>query len=190
MTQFYEVYQRTYKDYVNAVAATVGGTSGVAVAALLTVPQNCCIRLERISVWSNSNGAPVFELFVGGQGEGNASANFLLDRSRRLDWTSSGKNNISDENHPPYFDEGEVPLFVWTSCSNGDICQATVQVAFFEKTPHLSNRLSHEAREGQFEHDQERRQAVVVPGSNWDPSLFVSDGDLEETPSVSPWTRR
>lgn len=187
MAGYYENYLRTYKDYITVTAAAVAGVNGTAVGTLQQVPQGFLFKLLRYSVFSNSAGAPVFELFVASQNEW-LSPNWLPDRSRRLDYTASGKNNISDSNSPPVFDEGETALFFWSGGTNGDICQATVMVAVYEKAPQLSLRDMRGLHEQTTNEDEQRKEAVVVGGSGWNAGVYLPD-DMESN-GYDPWASR
>lgn len=187
MAGWYENYLRTYVDYIDVLAATQAGAAGTALGSLTQVPQGFCIRLARYSVFSNSAGSPVFELYRASGNEWQAPT-FSLDRSRRLDWTANGKNNISDNSSPPYFDEGEAALFAWTGGSNGDRCQAAVQVMLYEKMPLLSRREAWGLQEQDHTEDVRRREAVVVGGSGWNAGIYLPD-DMTSN-GYDPWASR
>lgn len=187
MAGWWENYIRTSREYVDVIAGTIGGTAGQAVGALLTVPQGYMWRLVRYSVFSNSAGTPTFELLVGTPNE-QAAPNFAPDRSRRLDYTANGKNNISDNSAPPVFFEGEVPIFYWASASNGDRCQACVEVAWYEILYTTSHRSAHSLTMQEHTEDEQRKEAVVVGGSGWNAGIVLPDG-LDDN-GYQPWASR
>lgn len=185
MSRIQENYLRTEKMYIQAVAATVGSLTGLAAGDLLPVPQGYCWRLARYSVHSNSSGTPIFELYVANARNTWQSPNFTLDRTLRLDYTPN-KDNVADNAAPPFFDEGEVPLFVWSGGNNGDICQATVMVQWFEKVMLPTFRDAILDQEQDAKEAEVRDEALVVGGSGWavvppDSSEFDMTGFLE------PW---
>lgn len=189
MGNWIESYARTEKAYVQAVAATVGGTAGIAVADLPPVPRGFVQRLLRYSVWSNSAGSPIFELFAANAPRSWQAAGWAPDRSTRLDYTATGKNNVSDNWSPPFFDESEVPLFVWSGGSNGDICQAYIMIGWFEKIPILGHRQSAALTHQEAIEDQERSDAIVVGGSGWNMGMPQETDDMVSA-GYGPWASR
>lgn len=179
MANTFESYVGTTKPYVTAVAATLLGASGTAVGDLPAIPYGYCARLIRYSIWSNSSGTPVFELFTANARNFWLASGAALDRSTRQDYSPSGKNDVSDNNSPPFFDEGEVPVFVWTGCSNGDTCQASILVALFEKVPVLGHRDMTAIHHQEQIEDKERNDVYVVPGSGWQAQLPEQEDSLE-----------
>lgn len=195
---YFETYSHTSKDYVTAIAATVQGTSGIAVAPMIPVSVGYIWRLERYSVWSSSAGNPVFELFVGSNGE-QFTTSFNLDRTRRVDFTLLGKNNVSDNVSPPIFDEGEVPIFAWSGCTNGDVCQATIQIRWYQKTPVLGHRAATALKEHLAVEQWEQAGSEIAGGWNTDAQGRVLAGSVYPTgpadsldgvieSGLGPWT--
>jgi len=142
-------------------------------------------------VWSNTAAAnPVFELFFGGFGEVNTGLP-VQDRTRRLEFSNVwAANGISDENHPPYFDENEVPIFVWSGLNNNDVAQACCQMEWWEKTPIMGRRDSRTVLEREYVEMEERATAEIVPASARDGWIHanMNTPDTLEANAYVPWT--
>lgn len=184
----YWSFARKYKDYIQAVAATQAGAAGTAIADMVPVPQGLVYVFERYSVWSNSSGTPIFELYTANDRNIWLANNFVLDRTRRADYTANGKNNIADNNSPVVFLEGEVPIFAWTGGSNNDICQAAIQIAVYEVMPGMLHRDQRQNMERAAVNEMEREMAEVVVGSgDWPTDPEGQNATIDRVPFL-PWT--
>lgn len=173
-------------DYLDVYAGPPLFPAGIAYGFLLEVPTGFHEKVERISTWGNSAGTPEFEVFISTTGAAN-TPNFVVDRTRRVDFTSAGNNDIADEFNPVYIDNGFCVLGYWSSANNGDHFQASFQISLWEKWPKLGHRIRKVDGEG-------AKWKIEAGAWVWkeDPATYIPEEIPDRQPiekqGLEPWT--
>jgi hypothetical protein len=107
-------------------------SNGIAIGAYGPCPEGFCWYFERLSTYSNTSGTPILEVYVVTAPNPAASTTGL--RSRRLDYTPQGKNDLMDEVNPIYVQPGYWLLAVWSTLTSGDLCTLSCQLRVHQLT--------------------------------------------------------
>ena len=142
-------YDSTRSDlYITATA----NSSGVAQGFLGPVPAGYAWYVDRYTTFSTTSGTPVCEVFV--QPQQTLAADYAAttgSRQYRQDYTSNGKNNVSDNKSAVFVNEGQYLVVGWTGLTNGDTVQFSTQVRVHLKSLRIEDRqLQHQQQEKSY----------------------------------------